>query len=405
MARSQPTVVDGGPGGANDPRRPGGRADLAERIRAGARGMAGDVQDVAVRRGTEQLVRPITPAAFVAVLVRGAQGDTVEVLDGKSAEPVGVADFAPDQQFRNNPGAYALSPDGKFVARLTSFPKLRAVVYSFEKKAETQSIDLDENFGEPTIVGFLTPDKFVVRWHKFAEYGFEVWDAKTGKRGRQVPLFRVDPHPSPGSEAVSPDGRTYAVVNRAPPPRTGNAPRGRPAEAGLQVLLYDVLAGPTQPRRFNVPVLNNQPGVTAAGLAFSPDKQRLALLLLDAQGRSVVVTWNVGTGKPLPEKTLPDRLDPPRVGFGRARMLDWVADGRALLVAGRMVLNPDNGEILAVFDTPRVHGQAVTNDSTVHLAYGDAGNQLDGVAVIALEEAKFPEKPGAPNRAVAAPAR
>ena len=317
-----------------------------------------------------------------------------------------MAEFPSDQQFRNNPGAYALSPDGKLVARLTAFPKLRAVVYSLEKKAEALAIDLEERFGDPTIVGFLSPDKFVVRWHKFAEFGVEVWDAKTGKRGRQVNLFRVDPQPSPGGEAVSPDGRTYAVVNRAPPP-TNAAARGRVGAmqaAGMQVLLYDVLGGATQPRRLPVPVLGNQPGVTTAGLAFSPDKQRLALLLVDAQGRSVVVTWNVATGKPLPERVLSERLDPPRIGFGRARMLDWVADGRALLVAGRIVLNPDNGETLAVLDAGKVHAQAVTNDSTVHLAYGEFG-QLEGVAVVPLNESKFPEKPGLPNRAVAAPVR
>ena len=403
---TSPTVVDGGPGqdGGADAQRLVARGDVAERIKSGARGFVAAAHDVAVRRGTEQLVRAITPASAVALLVRGTQGDTVEVFDAKAAEPVATADFQTDQQFRSSPGGYALSPDGKSLARLASWPKLQASVYSFEKKAEAHSIDLDEKFGEPSLVGFMSPDLFVVRWQKLGEYGIEVWNAKTGKRGRQLPLFRVDPPPSPGSEAVSPDGRTYALVNRAAP---ANAPRGRAGAAtqqGMQVLLYDVIGGATQPRRFQVPVLGNQPGVSAAGLAFSPNKQRLALLLVDNQGRAVVVQWNMATGKPLPEHALAERVDLPRVGFGRVRGLDYVADGRALLVAGRTLINPDTGATLAVLEAGKVHGQAVTDDSTVHLTHGDSA-RLEGLAVITLVESKLPEKPGTPGRAVAAPAR
>jgi predicted Zn finger-like uncharacterized protein len=387
--------------GGSDPKRMVARGDVAERIKAGSQGMARDVIDVAVRRGTEQLVRPLTPSSFVAVLVRGAQGDSIEVFDGKSQEPVQSADFPSEQQFRTNPGAYALSPDGKLVARLATFPKLAASVYSFEKKGESVSIELDSRFGEPTLVGFMGNDRLLVRWHKLGKHGLEVWDAKTGKRGRQIDLFDVQPPPAPGSETISPDGKTYALVNRA-----NNLPARSQAarEQTLQVLLYDVIGAVTQPRRFQIPVLNNVPGVQAAGLAFSPDKTRLALLLVDPQGRAVVVTWPVATGKPLPEKVLAEKVDPPHVGQGRARALDWVADGRALLVAGKMILNADTGDTLAVLDAGNVHGQAVTNDSTVHLAHGQSG-QLEGLAVVPLNEGKFPEKPGLPNRAIAAPTR
>lgn len=404
---TSPTVVDGGAGqgGGTGPgaQRLVARGDVADQIKAGAQGYVAEAQEVAVRRGTEQLIRAVTPASAVAVLVRGTQGDTVEVFDGKAAEPVAVADFQTDPQFRNNPGAYALSPDGKLLARLTSWPKLEASVYSFEKKAEAKSIELDTVNGEPTLVGFMAPDRFIIRWQLGGEHGLQVWNARTGERGRQLVLSRVDPPPAPGSEAISPDGRTYAIVNRAAP---ANAPRGRAAAAqqGLQVLLYDVIGGGTQPRRFQVPVLGNQPGVSPAGLAFSPDKQRLALLLVDNQGRAVVLQWNMATGKPLPEHALPEKVDLPRVGFGRVRGLDYVADGRALLVAGRTLLNPDTGATLAVLDAGKVHGQAVTDDATVHLAHGDFA-QLEGVAVITLNEGKLPEKPGTPNRAVAAPAR
>lgn len=388
----------GAPGGRAMPRR-----DVAERIKASAPGFVGDPVDVAVRRGTEQLLRAVTPASAVALLVRGSQGDTIEVFDGKATGPVEAAPFQSDPQFRDSPGAYALSPDGKLVARLTSFPKLRASIYSFEKKAESMSIDLDPKFGEPALVGFMGPDRLAVRWQKQGEYGLEVFDARTGRRARQLPLFRVDPPPAPGGEAVSPDGRTYALVNRSLP---SNNARGAAAARGqgLQILLYETIGAATQPRRLQIPVLNNQPAIYPAGLAFSPDKGKLALLLVDNQKRAVVITWNMATGKPQPERVLTERIDRQRSGFGRARALDWVADGRGLLVAGRILLNPDTGDMLATLDAGKVHDQAVTDASTLHLAHGEYG-QIEGLAIVPLNEAKFPEKPGLPNRAIAVPSR
>jgi prepilin-type processing-associated H-X9-DG protein len=384
--------------------RPAGRRDVADRIQSAAAGLVKDVQDIAMRRGTEQFIRPATAGSAYAVLVRNQGGDTVEVFDGKSTEPGATAQFPTDERLRNNPGVYALSPDGKAVVRLESFPNLRAVVHSLESKSDQTAIDLDDRFGEPTLVGFLSNDRFVVRWQKMGNFGVEVWDAKSGRRGRQTDLFQVQPQPSPGSEALSPDGRTYAIVDEnnvagsRPPPR-GAAPMG---QRQLQVVLYDVVAG-GQPRRFQVPQLNAM-GVQPAGLAFSPDRTRLAALFVDAQGRAVVMQWNMANGKSLPEHVVPEKLDVPRAGFGRARALDWVAGGRGLLVAGRTLMNPESGAVLATLDAGKVLGQAVTNETTVHLGYGDMV-RLQGVAVVPLDESKLPAKPAAttPGRAMASP--
>ena len=384
--------------------RPAARRDVADRIQSGAAGMVKDVQDVAMRRGTEQLIRPVTPGSAYAVLVRNQGGDTIEIFDSRSTEPVATAQFQTDERSRNNPGVYALSADGKSIVRLVSFPNLRAIVYSVESKSDVTTVDLDDRFGEPTLVGFLGAERFVIRWGKGFNFGVEVWDAKTGKRGRQTDLFQVQPQPSPGSEAVSADGRTYAIVDEndaagSRAPARGAAPVG---QRQLQVVLYDLVAG-GQPRRFQVPQLNAM-GVQPAGLAFSPDKTRLAALFVDSQGRAVVMQWNMANGKPLPDHVVPEKCDPPRAGFGRARALDWVAGGRGLLVAGRTLMAADSGAVLATLDAGKVHGQAVTNETTVHLAYGDA-MQLQGVAVVPLDESKFPAKPAAaaPGRAMASP--
>ena len=382
--------------------RPPARQDVVERIEGAAQGVAKGVQDIAMRRGTEQVIRPITPASAYAVLVRGQRGDTIEVFDGKAAEPVAAADFRSDPQLRHNPGAYALSPDGKLCARLESFPNLRAMVYSFEKKADVLPIDLDDKFGEPTIVGFAGNDRFLIRWQKAGVHGVEVWDAKVGKRGRPIELFEVQPPPSPGSEAVSADGRTYAIVDRNVPSTT-RRPAAGAMQGQLQVVLYDLVSA-GQPRRFAILGLENQPLIQPAGVAFSPDKQRLAALFVDPQGRGAVVkSWAMANGKPFPDRVLADQIDPPRAGLGRVRALDWVAGGRAWLINGTTVMSPDTGFVVATLAAGNVRGQVVTNETTAHLAYGDVGG-IQGVAVVPLDESKLPAS-AAPSRAVAAPKR
>jgi len=383
--------------------RPPARQDIVERIEGASQGVAKGVQDIAMRRGTEQVIRPITPASAFAVLVRGQRGDGVEVFDGKAAEPVAAAEFQTDPQFRHNPGAYALSPDGKLCVRLVSFPNLQAIVYSFEKKSDVLPIDLDDKFGEPTIVGFAGNDRFLVRWQKMGVHGVEVWDAKAGRRGRPIELFEVQPPPSPGSEAVSADGRTYAIVDRNVPAAGRRPAPGAGAMQGqLQIVLYDVVT-PGQPRRFAVLGLENQPQIQPAGVAFSPDKQRLAALFVDPQGRAVVKSWAMANGKPFPDRVLGEKVDPPRAGLGRMRALDWVAGGRAWLINGSIVMSPDTGSIVATLAAGNVRGQVVTNETTAHLAYGDAGG-IQGVAVVPLDESKLPA-PTIPSRAVAAPKR
>jgi hypothetical protein len=286
-----------------------------------------------------------------------------------------------------------------------TFPKLRASIYSFEKKGEAAALDLPipEQGAEPTLVGFLGNERLLVRWVWRFQYGLEVWDIKTGKRGKQVPLGRVDPQPSAGSEAISPDGKTYAVLNKAaaanPNPRAPAAAR----EQGMAVLLYDVFAGGSQPRRFVVPVLNDTPGVQTLGLAFSPDKSKLAALLADPQGRAVVVTWPTNTGKPLPEKVLAEKVDFVRAGLHRPHLLDWLGDGRVMLAGGKVLLTAATGDTLAIFDAGKIHAQATAGEATAVLAHGDFAT-LEGLAVISLNEARFPEKAGQPNRASPAPA-
>jgi hypothetical protein len=197
------------------------------------------------------------------------------------------------------------------------------------------------------------------------------------------------------------------VLNKAPPAVTPRTPAAR-AAAGEQGMIGAAVRRrrrrrPAAPAP--VPVLNNVPGVQALGLSFSPDKSKLALLLVDPagprRGRRVADQHRqAAAGKGAGGK-----------GRGDAHGLQQQAPPARLarrgprpLAGGRLVINADTGDTLAILDAGKIHAQAVTGDATIHLAHGDYAS-LEGLAVVHLNETRLPEKPGQPNRASAAPAK
>ena len=367
--------------------RPAGRQDIVDRIRSGSEGMAQGVQDVAMRRNTQEMIRPAGAGTVYGVVVRDARGDTVEVFDGKSSEPVAVATFPTDQQFKGATGSYTVSSDGKLIGRLVSFPKLRASVWSVEKNADVQNFDLNEAFGQPALVGFLGSDRLAVRWEKGAQHGIEVYNLKVGQRGRQIEL--ADTMPGPGGEAISPDGRLYAVLGRF--------------KGNTQLQIYDTVTG-GQPRRFAAPSLNNRLELQPAGVAFSPDRSRVAALF-EQGGRAVVIVWAMINGKVSGELVVPGQIQPPLDSRARKlRSLDWVAGGKALVVGGSVVMSADTGSLVTTLDTGKVKGQAVTGDLTIHLAHGAEG-VIEGVTAVTLDATKLPSSGGTLNATPRTPPR
>ena len=368
--------------------RGGRRQDLIDRIKTSEGGVVKDVQDVAMRRGTDGFIRTITPSPFYAVYVQDPAGETIEVYNGADPDPKATATFQADPQHRGN---YALSPDGKLLVRLTSWPKLTAVVHSFEKKQDVAKIDLLEANGRPTLVGFATPERFIVRWTQGFKHGIEVFEAlKTGKpKGIVMPeQFQ----PSAGNEAVSTDGRLFAVTARVPDrgAATRRPPRGGPMGQEKLVLLVYELFGKPDPRRFPVAGLDPDFRVQAAGIAFSPDNQRVAALFENGR-KGFITSWRLRDGKIISEPVVPGEVDVPTgPNFNRQRVLDWVAGGRAWLVSGNILLNADTGAgIGRLAADNKVRGQAVTGDHTVHLSHGDLSG-IDGVLAVTLDPSKFP---------------
>jgi hypothetical protein len=359
--------------------RPGRGGAAAARLKPGASGWVKDAEALPLGAASaEALVRPMTPASAVAVVTRNnTRGDTVEVFAGEPPASKATASFPVDPSFR---GGYALSADGNFLARLVSFPRTQAVVYSFEKKADVATMDLKAAPGvQPSLVGFTAPDRLAVRWTRGTDSAVELWDVKGSRSLRRLPLPELQ-RPSPANEAVSSDGRQLAVTGRG-------KLRGKES---LQLAVY-TLVGPGDPRRLPLAGLDEQflAQAETSGIAFSPDNGRVAALF-EVGGKGLVVVWNLRTGKNAGEFVIPSIPDVPTdARMARTRGIDWVAGGRALLVCGSVLLDADRGSVLATLEAGKVRGQAVVGSSTAVLAYGE-GLHVDEVVAATLDEAKLP---------------
>jgi hypothetical protein len=243
---------------------------------------------------------------------------------------------------------------------------------------------------QPSLIGFTAPERLAVRWTRGFDSALELWDTKGARSLRRMPLPELQ-RPSPANEAVSSDGRVFAITGRG-------KVRGK---ENLQLALYTIV-GPGDPRRLPLTGLNEQFLDTAetSGIAFSPDNGRVAALF-EVGGKGLVVVWNLRTGKPVGEFVVPAMPDVPTdARMQRARGIDWVAGGRALLVCGSVLLDADRGgTVLATLEAGRVRGQAVVGAGTAVIGYGQAIH-MDDVVAATLDEAKLG---GGPARQQGAP--
>jgi RNA polymerase sigma factor (sigma-70 family) len=285
-----------------------------------------------------QTVYPTLPSAFVALTPdgRGPQR-RLQVYDLRRMQPVGAPVEAAFDPFHYT--SPALSPDG---ARLAAIPKQdpRAVVEIWSTTTGRGSrLQVAADGGRRAgMVDFLGPDRILVMiqngtfpdWQSGAVY--QVWDFKARKVLAQFShdlLF----HPKWG--AISPGGK-YLVMEE-----TDN---GR----GYRLLFWDLSTGKRaadlefQPR--------NVAWGQAAGMAFSPDGEELAMLwrLGKADGWGRLLCWDVRTGRKLADHKVGQVL--PLVDslwlVGGQKCLTWLPDRRGWLLFGCVFLDRKSGAVL-----------------------------------------------------------
>lgn len=325
-----------------------------------ARGFVSETR-VVVPGAFRQVVYPAVPGPRLAVVREGRLPghDRVEVWD--TAEWKKVAELDVPRTPQGN--RYALSADGQLLSYVTDFPRLTVQVWSVEAGRRHREIELDPADGGTEVIGFASADQLVLRRRPQGQFSLQVLNAKTGGRPRMVPVpeFELDP----ARYALSPDGSAVAFIVRS--------------NRGADLESYSLLNG--RPiKQMPIDEVNWADNVRVAGLAFSPDGQRIAAVIADGRGAGFIGAWPAAgrSGQAVLQKLLPVGVDlpPPHHAFGapafEGRPFHWLDGGRAWLLFGASVFDTDTGTLLGSTKLPQVRSQSTRPDgNAAHLLASD----------------------------------
>lgn len=313
------------------------------------------------------IVSPVTPSAWAAVVHEDAPTeDSVELWDLSESKSKGSASF--DHEVGAHP-TYAIASDGSLLARIVDFPKLGIRLWSARENRDTRTILLNDALGTPTFLGFLSPEKLAVIWHKGEDDGMQIFDALTGEVLRSVPFARFTRTVNDG--VINPDGREFAFTS-------AQIQRGSP-----QIALFNLYAPPSTKWRWHEILDVDKAQVDApAGLAYSPDGKKIAALFAK-EGAGYIICWRVADLKPLGEY---DVFVPAAAGASE-RGLEWVANGKAWLIMGNTLVDAADGKRLGQLDSPPTIRQWSIGPDSLALMYQEDGKT--GVAIAKLDASKF----------------
>lgn len=326
---------------------------------------------VIVAGGFKNVIHPAIPAPRAAVVRDGRPGhDHLELWDTDGQKKLGEFDV-PRAADGNR---YALSPDGELLCFVTDFPRLAMQVWSFGAGKFLRQIDLEAGDGEPRMVGFSAPDQLVLQRNRNGQTSLQVWNLKAARQrpvSFSVPAFEVDP----SRYAFSPDGSAIAFIVQG--------------AGGADLESYTLATG--RPiKQMPIVEVNWNNNVNVAGLAYTPDSQRIAAVFADGQGAGFFVAWPASGrgGKALVQQYLPIGVNLPaqHAGFGgplfEGRAFHWLDKGHAWLLYGNSVFDADTGAMLASLNLPGVRSQSATPDgNTCYLVRADEFAGLQFAAV------------------------
>lgn len=281
-------------------------------------------------------VAPRQPSTFVAALDRDWDLHTVTLWNSSPWQRRGQIKF---RSAGDANAPFHISPAGRWMARVVTFPKLSIEVTDFEEPTLLGLIDLTgkPDGAAPHLVGFLTADRILVRWDG-AGAGvtvIEAYDLATSRRVRgPIPLPALAM--ANNLYAFSPAGDFVAVAANV-----GGTP---------SVLVYAMTGTSDQPSHtIRIGEMDPRWPVEPTGFAFVPDvddadQNVLALMFEQAGGALIVAYRQTGQliGRPLVYNAGPPASRPP--GYAGSA-LQWLVSGDArwFLVYGSAVVDPATG--------------------------------------------------------------
>ncbi|HEY8504754.1 MAG TPA: hypothetical protein VIL46_09240, partial [Gemmataceae bacterium] len=267
-----------------------------------------------------QAVFPTTPSRFVAVGRGSSPRDRTYLWDLKSdmKKAVGVI---PGETGLREP--MALAPGGKYLAGQSREGGATVDVFSFENGQGVRRVQAGER-GSVTWVDFgASSNDLLVALDGFQEKTLQVWAIDSGNNVRNFTLpkdLRKETFAlSPGRKYLAVTSRDYVYVYR---------------------LADGTLAG-TQ----RVPRPEKQHSrYECKGLAFSPDGKELAGLFAEGLSNDqMIAAWDLARGEQTHAHVFPAEGG---IRWYKGPAIDYLPDGQAWLVSGKLVVEHDTGTLL-----------------------------------------------------------
>jgi len=287
------------------------------------------------------VIRPLTDSPYIATVRHEGNGQekmTIDLWNSDTWDKKGSAEFRNTQDM----GSYfVLSPDGEHLARIATFPRLSAQIWSFKENRVSHILNLDTKLGSPELIGFAGDKRLLIRWSQDA---LEVVDVTGPGRSKQINTPEFERRGN--TLTVNQDGTLVAIATKV-----DNQP---------MLLVYNLENGSIVGRS-KINALDPRWPVTPTGMSFSPDSSKIALLF-EQQGNGLLVCYKTSGGG---DKAIAEHVYPagPLPGHDIQKFtgsaLAWMPDGKGWLLYGQGVFDMTTGQMVADLAMPCVQTSRV----------------------------------------------
>lgn len=285
-----------------------------------------------LKEAFDQIIYPLTDSGFRAFQHASGSNTIIDLRDAQTWAQRASASFATAPEVSGN--RYVLSPDGKFVAHIATFPRLSAQVWSFADRNVAYVLPLsDEKLTDPELVGFVDSQKLIVRWQRPGGYGLDIRDLTSNQRIRliEVPRYELDAT----AICVSPKGNLVAIAAAV-----GNKP---------SLLIYGLETGKEVPPVV-IGSLDPRWPVKPTGMAITADSSKLGIIF-EQDGNALLLAYQIDADlakiTQVAERIYPAGSMPTRSSQYSGSSLSWLPDGKSCLLYGQGIFDIATGRRIA----------------------------------------------------------
>jgi hypothetical protein len=321
----------------------------------------------------DEVLRPLTDSDYLALLHKSTD-ISIDVVDTRSWKITGSTKFALDTDPAGN--HYVLSPDGKQLARIATFPRLSVQYRTLGGGLAAKVIYLDDKLGTPQLIGFIGSTRVLVRWQGSGISALEIIDVTSTS-----PHIRIDTpifDNLPNALTISDDGTLAAITAK-----TDDFPT---------LYVYNLTSGKSA-GSVRIASLDPRWPVTPSGMAFSSESNKLAVLF-EAKGSGLLLSYQLDRAAsaitPTGEHVYPSGVLPGADTHCFAKgAIAWLSDQQTWLVYGQGIFEAAQGSLVADLGITNVESVHVTPAGDIELIRQIEGTTQKQIAILHLDMSKI----------------